>query len=334
MFKIKYDTLNQSFKNISNKERNKRMVMAIDIGQIMKVLFKITERKNLVVTNKDKGIIFVSILNIVAHYRHYMSSVLKMENSFILYCSTQEMYDNYSEIIKDLYDFSKYIPNFIVVPKIKSKNKYIYIHTLGYLINSTKSISDKERKETYVICMTGNKAVYQFGKITKNIYYMNCVSEKSIIKYEDIWTKQLLIDDNRFRDIKYAYKLDNLLFPYMIYHKKITDTDYPIEGKNALRYETRTNQIFEFINLNKSSMDITTDYGKFLGLENKDVENCKKIENEILFYKNASMKPIISNLAKSWNQKLYDKKLNNINEFYDLFSENNVIILWLNEYRG
>ncbi len=335
IFKTRYEILKENIK-IDNKYKNNAIMMSIDIGHIMRLLFEIIERKNLIITKKDRSLMFVSIINIVAHYRHFFHSILKIDNTFVLYCGNTEDYDEFSDIITDLYDFGKFIPNFIVIPKNKTTKKYHYYHILAYIINYAKTMCDHEKKKLnlFVLASQNDYAVLQIGNICDKTYYLNSNLDKTIITHDEIWNKKLLIDDERFKNIKYSYFLNKLLFPYLIYFRKITDKDHIIESKNNTRYETRTKQIFEFIDLNSKSIDIVVDYGKFLNFSEEDIKNCRFIMNELLYQNNPGIKNFIKDLIKSWNQKLHDKKLNNVNEFYDLLSENNIIILWLNECKG
>ena len=335
IFKIRYEKLSASIK-IDNKDRNKTIMMIIDIGYIMKILFNIVERNKLVITNKDKGIMFAAIMNIVAHYRHFFHTSMRMENTFILYCGNNSDYEEYDDIIKDLYDFAKFIPNFIVVPKTNTRQKYYYYHTIGYIIEYAKKMCDHDNKEMNLVSLNSSNPfpIYQFGKICKNTFYISCNNEKIILNHNDLWTKKLLIEDNRFNNIKYAYMLDKILYPYLIYYKKIIDERFTLDNKVLSRYETRANQIFEFIDLNPKCLDVSYTYGKFLEFSDDDINKCKSIMKDILYQNNPTVKNFIKDLIRAWNQKLHDKKLSNINEFYDLLSENNIIILWLNECKG
>lgn len=336
MFKVKYEELNKTFKNLPKIQKKRRYLMLIDMGKVINILYDITSKKNLVVTNKEKGLILVSVLNIVAHYRHYFHSVLKASNSFVLYCTNPDDYENFSDIIKDIYEFAKYIPSFIVIPKMNTKNKYYYSHLVGYIIDYCNKSAKIKNKELNLVCLGNNPITYQYRSICENTFFIAHNSSKNkVFEYRSIW-KEYLLDDFRFDAVKYNLYLDKLLYPYLIYHRGYTDSKYPVTGIGGTRSTTRANMLFEFIDLNRNTLkdDIEERYGKFLGLGEDDIKNCKEILKRIYYYYNPNIKNFIKDFLKSWNQKLHDKKISNVNEYYDLFSDNNIIILWLKEDQG
>ncbi|MBR1818151.1 MAG: hypothetical protein IJ772_04805 [Bacilli bacterium] len=337
MFKVKYEEMNKIFLKLPKIAKKRRYLMLIDIGKILTTLFTITEKKNLIVTNKDKGLMLVAVLNIVAHYRHYFHSVLKSSNSFVLYCSDPENYEYYNDIIKDIYNFAKYIPSIIVIPKIKTKNRYYYNHVLGYIIDYCNKSTKIKNKELNLVCLGNDPINYQYHSICENTFFIHHSSSKNkVVDYKKVWN-DILTEDFRFDAVKYNLYLDKLLYPYLIYHRAFIDKDLPITGIGGTRATTRANMLFEFIDLNRNVLNdenIEERYGKFLGLVDEDIKNCGLILKKIYYYYNPGIKNFIKDLIKSWNQKLHDKKISNINEYYDLFNENNIIILWLKEDQG
>ncbi|MGL4950072.1 MAG: hypothetical protein ACRC5M_06790 [Anaeroplasmataceae bacterium] len=335
LYKIKYSTLNASFQHSPNAIKRKRYLMVIDIGKIINMILKIIAKKDIMITNKIKTQVIISTLNIIAHYRHYFHDTLKGSNSFILYCEDPRHYDEYEEIIQDIYNICRFIPSIIVIPKMKGKvSRYFYIHTVCYIIETNSRISKRSQKDMVTLVYGNNPIEYQFANITDNIYFVSNNCDTKVRSLPEMW-ENILDKDPRFHNVKYQYELKHLLLPYMIYFHKLNIEKYQIMFVSHSKFTSRINTIFDYIdNFRNPNEEFYISYGKNLDIMTEDIKKCGRALNEILYSNNVKVKPFIADFVKSISQKLHDKKMDNINEYNEIMNKNNIHIMWLREDKG
>jgi len=335
LFKIKYSVLNNTFQYLPSTIKRRQYLMVIDIGKIISMILKIIANKDIIITKKIKAQVIIAVLNIIAHYRHYFHDNLKATNSFVLYCEDPSQYDEYEEIINDIYNICKFIPSVIILPKMKGKvSRYFYLHCVSYIIETNLKMSNNAKKEMITVVYGNNPLEYQFANITDNIYYVSNNCDIKVRTFPNLW--ELLLDkDPRFNNIKYQYELKQLIYPYMIYYHKLILEKHPITYVSHAKYSSRINSIFDYIdNFRNPNEERYISYGKCMDISKEDISNCGKALNEILYFNNAKIKPFIIEFIKSTSVKLHDKKMDNINEYNDFLNETNINIMWLREDKG
>ena len=335
LYKIKYSILNNTFQYLPESPRKKQYLMVIDIGKIISMILKIIAAKDIIITKKIKAQVIIAIFNIIAHYRHYFHDSLKASNSFILYCEDPDQYEEFEEIITDIKNICQFIPSIIVIPKMKGKiNRYFYIHTVSYLIETNLRLSKKAQKDMITVVYGNNPIEYQYTNITDDIYYISNNCDIKVRNFADIW-EQILTKDSRFHNIKYRFELKQLLYPYMIYYKKLIIDGCPISFVSHSKFVSRVNDLFDYIdNFRNPSEPRHISYGKCLDVPKEDIKSCDKALKIILYYNNLKLKPFIVDFIKANSTKLHDKKMDNINEYNDILSQNNINIMWLREDKG
>ena len=335
LYKIKYSILNNTFQYLPQSVKKKQYLMVIDIGKIISMILKIIASKDIIITKKIKAQVIIAILNVIAHYRHYFHDVLKATNSFILYCEDPEHYTEYEEIINDIYNICNFIPSIIVIPKMKGKtSRYFYLHCVSYIIEANLRLSKRAQKEMITVVYGNNPLEYQFANINDDTYFISNNCDVKVRNFANLW-ESILAKDARFHNIKYRYELKQLLFPYMIYFKKIINTKYPISYVSHSKYTSRINGIFDYIeNFRNPNEPRYITYGKCIDMSKEDIKNCEKALNEILYFNNIKLKPFIVDFIKANSAKLHEKKMDNINEYNDILSQTNINIMWLREDKG
>ena len=335
LYKIKYSVLNNTFQYLPQSVKKKQYLMIIDIGKIISMILKIIAAKDIIITKKIKTQVIVAILNVIAHYRHYFHDVLKATNSFVLYCEDPDHYDEYEEIISDIKNICQFIPSIIIVPKVKGKiNRYFYIHCVSYIIETNLKLSKRAQKDMITVVYGNNPLEYQYTNITDDIYYISNNCDIKVRNFANLW-ETILETDSRFHNIKYRYELKQLLYPYMIYFKKIFVEKCPISFVSHSKYSSRINGLFDYIdNFRNPNEPRHISYGKCIDVPKEDIKNCDKALNILLYYNNLKLKPFILESIKANSVKLHDKKLDNINEYNEILSQTNINIMWLREDKG
>ena len=332
IFKIKYEKLNSYFniylKNIKNR---KRFLFLIDIGKTINIIISILKKNSIILTKKQKQKILISLLNIIAHYRHYFYSVHNSTNSFILYCSNQDDYDEYEEYISEINDISKFLPGIILIPNFKSKNKYFYIHLISHMISHLRIVSNNKNRDLITISLENNNLEYQYLMANPNTYFLRISSNNDIVlDYKKIWLKNGITCEDDINSLKNEFNLKRLIIPYLIYYKKInTDLELKpvIKNRNTILLNTLERSKY-------TTEDIINIYVNYLECTKEEKELLINKIKEILFIYNTNIKPFVKELIKNWNKKLSDKKIININQYSEVLNLYNINILWLQENMG
>lgn len=335
LYKIKYNVLNNTFLHLEKPLYTRQYLMVMDIGKIISMLLNIVANKEIIITNKIKAQVIISIFNIIAHYRHYFLNNLKATNAFVLYCENPEHYEEYEEIINDIRNICNFIPSIIVIPKMKGNiNRYFYIHCVSYIIEQNVASRKREKKDIAVVVYGNNPLEYQYANIAKDVFFISNNLDIKVRSFPQLW-EGLLEKNEEFYNPKYNYELRQLIYPYMIYYHKLLIPDMPIKYVSRTRYSTRINELFDFIdNFRNPNVDFYISYGRCLDLSEEDIKTCGKILNKILYFNNASIKESVRNFMIASKKKLYDKKMDNINEFNEILSQYNINIMWLREDKG
>jgi hypothetical protein len=300
----------------------------MDIGHLIEAHMKLLDRKQIIITNKNKVQIMCSLLNIIAHYRHYYFSMLGCDNTIILFCGNDDQYILYKDILTDLDNILQFIKGVIYIPRIEGNKKpYIYYNTVAYIIESTNNNVKIMSKELVVNILGNDVPSYQFFPIVNKISLFCPFAETKIQSYIDIW-EALTVKDARFHKKSESLELRLCLLPYMLVFKK-----YPVllngEKKMLLSssssLQARVAKLFLFLQTVETDK-LPIQFGESFA---DDPALFKTMYNEIVLY-NSELKKFINNFIKSWGSKLKDKKLHNIHEYIkDLNGSLNID--WLTE---
>jgi hypothetical protein len=297
-------------------------------------MYKIITKKQIIITNKQKSQVIVSLLNIIAHYRHYYSS-LRCNNSVLLYCDDPKAYDNYKDIIEDLNQIVQFLPNVILVPKITTKSsRYFYLYTAAYVIEHTKRTTENNKQELIINVLGNNPSEYQFLTITEKAYCLpvhQLDDEYKICDYHKIW-EMLIGKDERINNPLYQLGLKALLIPYCILYKKI-EINKVFTSILSSRTTTRTNGMFTLLD-GGISTDFVRKFAEISLSETSEVRSFVKIVEGVNYKTNPDIKPFIRDFVKTWSKKLKDQKIQSINDYIQSFSEANLQISWLLEDKG
>lgn len=335
LYKIKYNVLNNTFLKLEKPLYTRQYLMVVDIGKIISMLLKIVADREIIITKKAKAQVIISIFNIIAHYRHYFFTNLHATNAFVLYCENPEHYEEYEDIINDIKNICNFIPSTIVIPKMSgSVDRYFYVHCVSYIIEQNVLSRKKDKKDIAVLVYGNNPIEYQYANIAKDVFFISNNLDVKIRDFPKIW-ESLLEPNKEFSNPKYNYELRQLLYPYMIYYHKLIIPDMPIKYVSRTRYSTRINELFTFIdNFRNPNDEFYISYGKCLEISSEDIKTCGKILKKILYFNNSSIKENVKEFMVASRKKLYDKKMDNINEFNELLSSYNINIMWLREDKG
>jgi len=327
-FKLKYNVLDKTFSKFNSKKY--RYLLVIDISKILDIMSATIIKKQLMVTNTQKTKLMISILNIVAHYRHYYFNNPRCSNSILLYCQTQEKYHEYKEIITELNSIIQFLPNIILLPDLQDRsrgNRYFYTHVVAYIISHTNKISHNNNQELILNILGNNPLEYQFLNICdKSFCFLTLQNDdnKKIVNYQKLW-EHLLGEDERFFNPVYQLGLKELLIPYCLLYKKI-ETKKTLNLVSNDNTRKKRDNLFHFFNrvpdpgIAEYADTLVSNFSDFV-----------KAYNEVMYTCDASIKLFIKDIMKFLNKKLKDNKLQNINEYNKIFEENNINISWLTE---
>ena len=201
-------------------------------------------------------------------------------------------------------------------------------------MSTNLKLSKRAQKDMITVVYGNNPLEYQYTNITDDIYYISNNCDIKVRNFANLW-ETILEKDSRFHNIKYRYELKQLLYPYMIYFRKISVDKCPISFVSHSKYSSRINGLFDYIdNFRNPNEPRHISYGKCIDVSKEDIKNCDKALNILLYYNNLKLKPFILESIKANSVKLHDKKLDNINEYNEILSQTNINIMWLREDKG
>ena len=306
-----------------------RYLLIIDIGKILSIMSAILERKALVITNSQKVKLMIAILNIISHYRHFYYNKLHCNNSVVLYCSNIEHYDEYKEIIGDLHKITLFLPNIILVPTIADIKKtfpYYHNHIVSFIIEHTRKLTNANGQTLIVNILGQDPIEYQYLNICQNSFFLWPLHEKEkekIVNYIDIW-ENILGSDERFNNPIYKLGLKKLLLPYCILHKKVIVGSFKPELLKHNHVKTIRDELFTIL---ETSYDPLVYAQKTI----KNVVSFSKVLQEVLYSNRPYIRKFVKDFMENWGKKLKDKGLHNINNYNEIFDNNNININWLKE---
>lgn len=185
-------------------------IIIFNIEMILRPLFKYADYKDAATLENIKNIelfIATSIMNIIAHYRHFFVSKLSANNTFILYMKDEECYEENATFVRIFSKISDILPRVICLPKINSvtdensssllikeygsdKNKlYCYTHILNHLLYKIK----KKKENIIIHLISEDKMDIPLMNISDQSYLYKRVAGKfMIIDMKETWNEIIL----------------------------------------------------------------------------------------------------------------------------------------------
>ena len=328
LFKIRYDILNESLEKY--KQKRVKMLLTIDIGNILDTFYSITKKTVPIITNQIKTKFIIGIFNIISHYRHYYFDKLGLVNSVILYCGNHDQYEENLELLNDIKEILNFLPGIIYIDYInKDKNNiYFYNHFMCYLVDYYNRLSDKLGYTTVVNVLSDNIIDYQLLKYDNAFIYKPRKQKNQVSNLIDSY-ENLLNPDIDFNNIKLKMGLKELFIPYnIIFNRGDIKTNLPKISENTLN---RAEKLLMIINNNKNPLDLIKEYGSLYYTGNDLIEFIN-IANNMKFRSNPNIKLFMKTFIEIWNSKIKDKKIYNFNDMVRLFDNDNIKIEWLLEH--
>jgi hypothetical protein len=336
IFKIKYDLLNARFSKY--KQTNTKFLLVCDIGKLLKRYKTTILNDVLYLTKKDKLKIVTFILNIISHYKHYYF-LLGCNSTIILYCSNLEDYIEFKDFIEGIKIIIQFIPGFIIIPNYNKSNdnKYIYIHTIYYLINKIYNDSKVLGKKLIVNVLDNNIISYQYFYSDVDIYYLSPFSKTKIVDYKLIWLS-LINNEEIINNDSNSHILKILLLPhYIIYNLfEINESKKILYNRPKYNLKNRGIKLNEFINIYNNNLNILPylEYGKYI-LDNNSYNIYKDTINNVLFISSGSkIREFIDEFINLWINNLKDNKIHNINHIISNLEDLNTEWLFMEGNNG
>jgi len=136
--------------------------------------------------------IVYSLLNSVAHYRHYIQTKLRTNDVVIIYSSDPNLYDRYSKTFDRISKLVNLFKGIIFIEKIDNAIPFIYQHMAYFLAMNVSSMNNTKNKKTRIIYIGQQQIAPQLLRIDKGLI--------------SIRHKQLSIGSNAFFS---SYEIEN-----------------------------------------------------------------------------------------------------------------------------
>ena len=339
-YKVKYTSLNL----LVNQNCNKYYLF-INVGEIIESWDKSLKFKEESLKNKKytdiNSYIAISIMNIVAHYRHFYHSKLAANNIIYLYCDKKSQYEQYESILSMIEKICNSIPKVYFVHDIGKNGDSFYSHLLTYINIKNIKINLKTETDTETHLISGNKSDYQITSLTDNILIFRRGGQGRLVIYNkwELYENYILKHSKGLtQNPAYRQYLNLSIVPMISLFggslgwkmidsfKKIQSSQRPKILEKILKSQNNQDRI--------TVKDIAT-FDKQIADSFLIDDTSKSVYNNrvtsLRYQYNPAVSDIVDELLTLWTSKIKDSNITSINDMEDIFSNNPLRIDYLIE---
>ncbi len=335
IYKINYAKLSPSLNAL--RESRDKVCLVMDLGKILDSFYAIYHRKQMNVTDRQKKSIAMAILGIMAHYRHFYHDNLRMSNSIILYCSKQEQYTKYSDILGVVKTVVDVVPStiYIVPTEVQSEDPEFYRHVAMYTLNQMNKMCETQTKKLHIHVLSYDPMHSLFFAINPDVRIL--WTQSSTIKIMDcreFWLRIVSDEDERIKSYRQDYELRSLLFPYLVANRVIKgyeDIPKPIQSKPQDKLDVLFESIKRFRRL--SQVSVCQIYLRSVYDTDEKYERAFSAIRSVKFYGSPEVKQYIKLFNGVMTKKIKDPALSVLSALVEM-TNSSLNPMWLTENKG
>ena len=328
-FKIKYDMLDEKLPKLNNGERTKDIIF-IDISYILKQIentLDLTKGEESMTTS-DVNALVVSILNVGAHYRHYMHRKRLRGNSVFFFCSSLDSFIKYPKMLEKIKTLTTLFPKVFFIPKISEKETKMYsVYVLDALMSYMLSFESMYAFKHEFIVLSDNSLLFQLYNRTPDIYFIRKGEYQpgTIYSRSDIWCKYIVQDTSnaQLREMVESDvlrpEMDKYIIPYIsLFGARGDITSATTKIKN-IRKNRRVEALYRVMMDNISSLKQTYEVSfsaafadKLTGTDAYDVYNTRLSLFDAS--RNTHFRELVPELFAMWGSTLHVSDIDKISE--------------------
>ena len=134
----------------------------------------------------------IGILNILAHYRHYISTKIKCGSVIIVYSSDESFYTDFDKIFTFIRKILNLFKKTIFIEKLDKESKYIYQHICYFTCMNIASTNNAINKRCRIVYIGNNILSMQMLRIDRDMIHVkhNYIGAGPDIFFKDICSNE------------------------------------------------------------------------------------------------------------------------------------------------
>lgn len=327
--KLKYSELDEFIENgkMGEIDHNDKFIILYDMSYVLSFLDNICNIDKSGFSDSDQDIKIImrlvyGILNSVAHYRHYVTSKLKLRSVVILYSSDPSYYAKYDNTFKKINKILNLFRKTIFIERLEDETKFIYQHMAYFTTMNIVSMNQAAGKRCRVMYVGNNTLAMQLLRIDRDMLhikhnYVDCGS--------DIFFKPMGL--NNVNQLESHYKNIDLitsvlaLFGFGYGYPKLDS----IKGKRVSKiYDVIVNNCKEFVDKDNyqniiSGLEIKSNDIELFGLRLRSLD---------VDFHNKTF-ALSKTLLKIWSSKIQSNAIHSFNDFFKFDDDMILNVQWL-----
>lgn len=341
-YKIKYNILMNYMQDIKYNRKIKH-VFCLNVGDVLTYVDNVSKfREN----TKDKEeyrdfptYAAITTLNVVAHYKHFFDKKIGENNSIILYCSDEETYEKFDNILVVIADLLKFIPHILYIPSIGSESKHIYNFLLMYALKKINIMNNKLDTDIHIHLFSSNKIDLQAMGISKYFtLYKRFYTGNILLNKIDTWNNIIMSDSKMvFQNPENQINMGNLVAPILSltgfdkFHKMMStykgfNKHKRVKALSSLLWNIKND---EFPTNANTIREFDKKVGNVYTMGDKEFGDFLDTVDSIRYEYSPNLMEMVTDIMKVSSSKLKDVKINNINDMANVFEKKRLSIEWL-----
>lgn len=328
-FKLKYIEMESWFPLEEATQSQKRYIIAFNITNILDMILEMKSQINETLNYDFHAAI--SLLNIVAHYKHFYSSKMKSKSTIILYTHSYSSYKLHENILNKLKTMCEFIPGIIYIDPISDKEN-IYPHITYALIQLIKITNNSQKLQTIVHVYSNHNIDYQliFSSESKENRLIKISPWKTKIETKFMIMSKVFGNKDFYNKNNYKSEIETMFIPFGLYMNTIVKGPNPLIHMKGERKEARLQNIINFLNKHNGKTD-TELFEAFKSelIDEKDRSIYQRYLEEHDYHSNKYVIELAKNLLNLWSSKIKDYNLIKDNEKVRILKHHDLRLNWL-----
>lgn len=324
--RLKYSDMELNINNINIKDLSlsDKYLIVYDISYPLSIFKRMNSIEN--DSELDNDIILrivYTLLNSVAHYRHYFSNKMKSTSVIIMYSSDDSIYKDFSKITNLLRKILNLFVKTIFIEKLDEESKYIYNHICYFTCMNISISNNSIKRKCRIVYIGNNQLAMQMLRIDRDMIFIkhNYISTGTKSFFDFIDESDNKMDNLYYHNTELIGIILSIFgfkhgFPRLesLKRKKIINIYKQIlDNCNDLDFIDKDNY-----NTIIKNIDISENDKKLIGLRLKAID---------IDFQNKTYS-LTKSLMKIWESKIHTKSLQSLND-YNNFNDLELQSNWL-----
>lgn len=309
--RLKYELITNCLDSIESITPNDKFLLVYDISYPLSILKRLSSIESDSDLDNDTVIrISYSILNSLAHYRHYFTTKMHCSTVIIAYSSDESIYNDFEKVTKLIRKILNLFKKTIFIEKLDENIKFIYQHICYFTCMNVFISNGISKRKCRIVYIGNNQLFLQMLRIDREMIH---IKHNSIDHGINLFNNYLYNDSNE-KDLEIMFNSDLIAIILSVFGFK---NGYP--KLDSIKHKKVANIYKQIITNCKESESIDKDNCKYLF--NNIKINDKEFELIILRLKSLDVDfqnklfTLSKSLLKIWTSKLHTTSVQSINDY-------------------